>query len=1324
MPSIVLRKFSEPQQLSNSSLLDTVKPLSYNEWLRNNIGIIPDQSQDQYNEYLTDWYKSSTDKNDLSIASNKIRDDYISLLKRLQIIFKDDETFARLTNINFDSPVEIKLAIPYFARKLKEIALYYVEQRENIKKSKLQYNLVGSNNALTKILYNKLLNSFTKKDQNISISVQEIYNTVPSLSSISEDFNIEIEELFDMTNYYDKAHLPNELGNYELVTNNPLLFILTDYIKNEFSALRMGEVPLSGFTNPLAPFVACENDLSLSIQTQALINQKYIGNDIYYLTGGYFNWDIRAVKLDMVPGNNFFYWFSGQQVRNIPEGSFLPVALSAWNYVNATGSDNIESSDIVFMSVGNIVTEGAWLKAANKITVEATMNATMLDNKLFRFPYPGKGTLLDDGSWTGKHVIDTIEEPRFFFPSETITDVDIAGEIEKLYWTVMPSISTAQSILLQDTTLYSSGAFAATKFNNADKIIVYPEKSNNPTSKILSDDLQIAWLYDFKQTNIAIKEGSNNLYYPLSSYENIDELFFRYESGNTVALADLDINGSFSGAIAGNKLDNSDVLLKLVSHCGPIVEVAWLSGYSLANCNPCIDTLCECDDTKENLYTKWLISDGVTQPGLAFKCDGGNYIRFMWSGARTKINDVRGFTGFKHDDNCPYKNINHSASILDINFLNRDNLDQYEKWRKCECKAVHHSPMGHNGSNLLDYGWATDFISKDTMFPSDFNTNLWSGADGKPYNTSEDVAWFKTASLIEKDVGWGEGLWQNNNGDEFYLEPGQTYIYYRSNLERCNFELPYFLINQCYQSCCSTGDCRPVWKKASIDSDGNYIETNLVSDMTLESGHFYTYIHRSSNSFSKTILNYDKMQVQSEEMVSFLKNDPLITYDTQTIEIPSINFALKIPLNGNDPYWGVASFKNDLDTNHKQRMRGAADFHIVYDYVQIAQPHPSQILLTNDATIEYQLSECNSCFIWEQPLQVDLDIPMRQWKKILFDDCVRSDILSYLHFRCSDECNVLTPTCYSECVEQKICGCDYTCFSTKIGVTATELPSDMLFNTELSGIPAYVNYFARNQTTISFNVTDVSNGYPPTGGIWVPPVSSLFVDASQPWENIINDFYSIVAAKPVTTSLSSNAQLGMFIPNRLSTGKYELHSADTSMVYDEKNPLRLFRTDNYTDDVYTIDSINSDWMKHRQGQNILGNIKIDKKQTFHPYSNDYQFTGINSYGLNNVLLETSPWKNNGEWADEENYPANITGLHPINCGSDAWFNTQYNLSGNIIEWQSDIYGNQYFLMNYTGTRLSPASSYNSFFIKDTNGKIFKGNELLLDIVNKYRNISL
>lgn len=1326
MSNVVLRKLSAPQKLSNNSLLDTIKPLEYSEWLQNNIGIIPNQAHDQYNRYLNDWYDNKKESNDLSVSSNKIKEDYIALLKQLQIIFKDDPSFERISTIDFSSSLDIKTAIPFFAKKLKEIALYYVGQREALKKIKLQYNLTGSNNALNKILYENLLNSFTKKDQNVKISAQEIYNNVPELSSIMSDFVVEIEELFDAENYYDYDNKPDEKGIFDLVTDNPLLFVLRDYIKNEYGVLNTNEVPLSAFTNPLSIFSACEKDKLLNVQSQALLNRKYVGNDIFYLTGGFFDWDIKDVKLDMVPGNNFFYWFSGQQVRHIPEGTYLDVSLSAINYTNATGAPNVSASDIIFVSVGNIVTEGAWLLDTDKIVVNDTMSATMFDGKQFKFPYPGKGTSAEGGYWTGKNLSDLTEDDKRFFPSEN-TFQETGKKINEIYWAPSPSISAVQSILIQDTSLHSSGAFASQTFQQADKILVYPATFNQNTP-VFAGDIEVAWLFDFAQTNIPILLDNNNIYYPLTAYQKESDLFFRYESGQAINLSALDIGNSFSGAVAGDNINNSDLLIKLNSICGPEIEVAWLKGYGLSAFSQNDSVRCNCDGNYLKYYTDWKFENGVTQPGLSFKCDPKGYVRFLWTGPNTNINDIQGFTGFNHDAACEYGKLSHTSSILDLNFLKSNDRGTYEKWKKCTCKAVNYSPMGHKGDTLLAYGYATDFIVEDSMFPEDFNKNFWKGFDDKTYQESSSLAWFKIPNLKEPDIGWGKGTWQTNENTAFTLETGKTYIYYRSDLNRCNFELPYFVINQCYSSClidgCNDLDCLPVWQKAKINIEGLYEDAGSISDMTLDSGNFYTYVHRRTSEYSKVILNYsgNRINTVSGSFVTLSAVDPLVTYEGATLINNAINFVMKVPLLSADPYWGASSCLYDEHTRNKQLSFGAVDFRSVADYLQIRQPAPSKMLLTNDAVIEYKLSECNTCFIWEQPLAFDISLAMRQWNKILFDNCIKSDILDYLHQRnCASACVDDVPICLSYCPEN-ICGCAATCFSTKTGITATNIPSDMVFNTELSGIPVYVNYFARNPTTLSFTVTDITNGFPPDGGKWNPPVSSVFVKADEPWKNIINDFYSSVAFEASDANLFSAKELGLFVPSRLASGKYELHNTQKSIRFDTTDPLRLFRTDNYKDDVFNIDSIDSDWMKHKQGQNILGQINPNNHQTFHPYIDGYQHTKNNIFGLGITFDLLSPWNVEAKWNYSTDFPANITGLYPVNCGATSWYNSQYNLSGNIIEWQSDVYGNQYFLLNNSSTRLQSSSSFNDWFVKRTDGVLFQGNIIAEAIINKYKNI--
>ena len=124
MPSIVLSKHANPIQLSNTNILDTAKPLDYRAWLNNNIGIDSNDAEKQYIQYLNNWSKTKITNSTLTNYNNKLKADYISLLKRLQLVFKDDPEFSRISKIDFDDQLQLKIAIPLFARKLKEIALY------------------------------------------------------------------------------------------------------------------------------------------------------------------------------------------------------------------------------------------------------------------------------------------------------------------------------------------------------------------------------------------------------------------------------------------------------------------------------------------------------------------------------------------------------------------------------------------------------------------------------------------------------------------------------------------------------------------------------------------------------------------------------------------------------------------------------------------------------------------------------------------------------------------------------------------------------------------------------------------------------------------------------------------------------------------------------------------------------------------------------------------------------------------------------------------------------------------------------------------------
>jgi len=1249
MPSIILRKISNPEQLSNKDLLNLSTPLTYQKWLENHMAVIPNEAQKQYEKYLLNFYSNKTETNKAKVS--KLKNDYTTLIKKLSTIFKNDVEFEKYSKINFDSNIELKIAIPYFAKKLKELAIYYINNRNNIKDKKIQYASVGSESGLERFLYKNLLNLFTNKNVPNSLNI----NTTESLSAISKDFNVELVELYDTTNYFTEA-----------LDINPLYCVLENYTSSICS--QFNDLTLDAVDGVLESLYLCEGD---NINETDLIRagwEKYLGSNLYYLSGGFFEYDKKRVALDLQVGNNFFYWFSGTNANDIPEGIFESIAISAIDWSASTASSHYSASDLLFISYGNLRTEAAWLMSANQITFSTELTATITNGRRFKFPYPGIGLSAEGGSWTGELLTDTFEEDRRFFPNE-VSYQDNQKTIEQLYWTNTTYPSAISPISVQDLTLWRDGAFASNKFKSADKIIV---RANEDIDGEPITTKNIAWLYQFNQTQIPIKDGLNTIYYPLTSFENIDDLNFEYLHGDSVALSAVPTNESFPGAVAGEAIEVSDIIIRLKSECGPEVEAAWLQGPSLRNLQGIFTTTFECD-TKEisQYYTSWQYTSGAIQPSLSFKANPGELIKFVWSGPNTNLNEIKGLCGFDHDDTCEYKKQNHNKSLLNANFLEYGNFEMFEKWRKCSCKSVYYSPLGHRSDNLILKDVIPDIIIENIADDIDFNFADWVGVDGKDYTGSTNVARFIPNELIEKEIGWGKGRWRRNTGEDFEFKTGNIYTFYRADFESCNFQLPAFIVNHAYPvmplkgAGCADITNIPQWTKAVKNSAGEWIDAGVASNMQLRPGHFYNYIHRTENNIERQKLLVDGVDITpiSGNYVNLYDNGNL-SYKVASFVTPTTNFLIKISLQNTQPYWGRASYENNYYTHDKLAFRNTEDNRETYEYLLLNQPIPSPITLHTNDVFEYELSDCGSCFTWKQPLTMLMNESTLRWNKIEIDECVQSDILNYLHEKGNNTCYSHQTPCYSDCQDFNICGCANLCEPVKVGVNATNIPSDIVLNTELSGVPLYVNYFSRNNFTLNLELNDIT-----FGKTYIPTISGLLVEADSPWKNLLNDKNASFAHTPIHDNLLSRKELGIFTPNRLAVGKYELHNSDYETVSSVAH-INAIR-ENYYDYPITPFRVDSSWMKNEDGFPVLKG-----RQSFHPYANDY----------NNII----------------------------------------QLSGNFIEWQNDIFSNQYILSTptydiYSKKILSPFKLAD-FHVQTPDNNLIEGHVFLSNVFKKYQNI--
>lgn len=1297
MSSITLSKISKPETLSNKN--DSM-PISFLEWRSRNVAISFQEEETQYANYVKNFYDNKDQQ--VASANAKLKNDYLDLIQKLRLIFENDSEFERYSAIDVSSDTDLAIAIPTYARKLKDIALFYTRKRSEIKNKKVEYNLAGSFNGVSKLLYSNILSKFTKLD-NVNFSDDNAFITQsPEFSSVKDNFSIEIEELYDTNDYFEQVE-----------NINPFSCIFNDLCFSVFST------PLSAKVDPIENNYICDPSNETVDEFLQKAYEKYLSTNVAYISGGYYVENYKTVTLPFEQGNNFFYWFGGRTVYDIPEGLYKDVDINSIDWTDASGGSALNISDLVFVTVGNSLTQGAWLQDTKTTSVDATMSAVITDGKIFKFPYPYYGLSGVGGVWSGPGIDDTKPISRKFFPTEE-DFTNSQNVINRLYWNTFSSISVVESKYLQETNLKKYG-YASNKYNNADKVFV---SIDNSEKIVYTDDLNSAWLYDFNQTQLPIVPGENLLYFPLQKYTSADELFFTYDAGQSILLSSVSVPDSFAGAVASTDLVNADWIVKNQTVCGPEIEVAWLKSVPLENYTSFDRGSCDCDPDQTTYYTDWYYSSGATQPALSFKCDSNNYVRFVWTGESVSINSLRSFTGFEHDDSCPYKNLDHSKSIIDRNFLNSNNKSLFEKWKRCSCQAIQYSPFGHNESSFEHFKITPDFIVKDTGYPNNFNKKVWVGSDGLQYSQSVDCARF-FPNLIEKDVGWGKGVWKNQKSGDFILEKGQSYIYHRADTTDCSYDSPYIVINQKYSSgtvgdsSCVQSSYIPKWFKAVQDSTGEWIDAGVESDMVLEFGSFLKYIHREKIQESRKRFLYSGNEVTSVsgDFVTFRQADSNISFKQFTTDTPSINFLIKIPINPVYNYWGESSYGQDVNTQ-RENVLDVNNFRIENEYLQITQPPPSRITLNDMDILEYKFGNCDSnCFVWDEDLSFTVVDPVRKWNAIALDECVKSEILTYLNSEMTN-CNTVQDKCFSDCNSLGICDCFNFCEPSKTGLTATNISSPVVFNTELSGLPVFINYFARNSFNQDVTVQDITNG---EKSVLVPLVSGDFVTAPAPWRNLLNQKGSNFVVEEKIENLINKKDIGFYTPDIVSMGRFE--TFDSSYTFTpNSSSVTIFRKDNYFDFPVVKSETNSEYVTDLSVSKKNGFIKSKNKQTFYPYTNVEEMQNKPSYGLYEIPTDFSPWNNKtGEWKGGDEY-INYRGQYKLTC-SDNWYTNQLTLTGDVVNWQTDIFGNQYFLVNRdSNTFTQQPSSYSTIFVKLQNGKVYTASNALSSIIDSYENI--
>jgi hypothetical protein len=860
---VPLQEYARPITTTSIGTTDATL-LSYRDWLKTKQNIIPGQEYKQYNAYLLDEYKKQKVKK--IEKKERVKLNYLALIRQLQLFFSKKEADSWYNQIDINNEQELLLAIPYFARKLKEISQYYLQLREDIKQNHIRYRQIGTNNSIVKHIQKIIFENIEKTNQAIKIPYTAWTNNA-YLSGDSKNILIQIEELYDKQNYLDRSPtLPasayyniNDKNIFNFLTNKNIQLTSTDWLYKlgtfSYPPTSIGlDAEIDDTLENVLPDETLEEVESIAESTIELLNEiaaKYIAeNKLTVLQAPISSIQTDIFTIFLNTGENSFLWPGtpyNSKAKYLPR--YRPTSIQNLQITNlATGGTDLSTADKIFVKAGNKI-EGAWLASLPTIYTPTTLKAIFNANTktAFKFPFPGFGLSAEGYTWTGPSLSTT---PQFFYLEDSVKQA-----IEADYWNNTFSLTSLSAINIHDTTLIYNKAYPNLNYNLADKIIV---RDISPPYEATNFNLSgnEAWLYRMNHTDISISANSNNvIYWP---FEKIDtaENYPQYFPNNPYDVCTPQQISAvyFPFAIVGDSLSSADVIFKITNYLGTsadAIECCWLSGN----------------------YTHFAANSAyaTSQNSLQGIYNPGTIVKFLWLGKNNTDIDIV-FKSLLHQADCDY-----ITKSLD-----------FRAPEGCTCKQTHFTPFGHPGENYTDYNSLADFVveSKDRVEQLDLTTIPLSS-----------FCWFKTNT----QQGWGDGKWvtvrpQSNN--KFYFETGKVYAYYRATPQNNSVLFPPLITKYDFNSYTSNYNSKHIWVRAYKDLNGNWISTNKPSKMILTPGDLLLYSRNNTTSYILSSLIPLSSYI-SENRGSIWSNVDYLTINDNSLQAFNQSFTLNWPTQNN-----------------------------------------------------------------------------------------------------------------------------------------------------------------------------------------------------------------------------------------------------------------------------------------------------------------------------------------------------------------------------------------------------------------------------------------
>jgi len=257
-----------PNSITNPNVLeknaiDNESPLSFSKFTSIVGYFFGGDIRSYYNSYIKTWNTLANNKDDVN--REDILSRYKNFIKEIALSYSTIEEEDYLSKINYDDPRDLEASIPFFTKKIKEIAKYYEDKREDVKNQSIKNKIMGTSLGLKNTIREFTLN-YIENLPDAPIKYD--------LDNIRETLTVEIDEFFDtFPTYFDQE--PDEnIYDYKDFDYGLNIFLKTD---DELIEEVFGNV-----SEELREL----KELGTLFDLKRRETKKYMGNDFFFLSTG------------------------------------------------------------------------------------------------------------------------------------------------------------------------------------------------------------------------------------------------------------------------------------------------------------------------------------------------------------------------------------------------------------------------------------------------------------------------------------------------------------------------------------------------------------------------------------------------------------------------------------------------------------------------------------------------------------------------------------------------------------------------------------------------------------------------------------------------------------------------------------------------------------------------------------------------------------------------------------------------------------------------------------------------------------------------------